>query len=533
MNDDDIDDSIAAVTYDTDDDSVVVIVGSGAGGGTLANELSRKGIDVVLIEAGPRIDENQFENDEYAMYELLTWPDKRACTGTSPIARHFPEAPTWVCKGVGGSTLHWAGLCIRFNDFEFKARTNYGDVAGAENADWPIALEDLEPYYVKAERKMGVAGTNGIPFHPPGNNFKVMSAGAKRIGYTKMDSGTHAINPSPRDGRNGCDQIGFCMQGCKSGAKWSTANAEIPAAEASGRCEVRAECMALKVELNARGRVSGVLYADRHGVHHLQKARAVCVAANAIESSRLLLNSASAMFPDGLANGSGALGRHYMRHVTGYVYAEFDRPVNMHRGNPTAGVVRDEGRIDPSRGFCGGLYFGACSLGLPFYGSFLEPGAWGRGYASWIEAYERTAGLFIQGEDMAMPTNRITLHTTEKDGYGLPIPCLHLDNHDNEIAMKNYGFRKANEIYDATGANRVFEAPPLPVSHNLGTCRMSARADDGVVNEWGQSHDVANLFVSDGSQFASSAAASPTLTIVALAIRQADRVAELMGAGAL
>jgi choline dehydrogenase-like flavoprotein len=323
------------------------------------------------------------------------------------------------------------------------------------------------------------------------------------------------------------------MQGCKSGAKWSTANVEIPKAEASGRCEVRAECMALAIHHDDMGRVSGVLYADKQGDQHFQKARIVCVAANSIETSRVLLNSASAKFPDGLANGSGMIGRHYMRHMTGYVYAEFERTVNMHRGNPTAGVVRDEVRDDPSRGFAGGFYIGACSLGLPFYGGFLDPSAWGGEYASWIEAYERTAGLFVQGEDLAIATNRVTLHPTEKDVFGLPIPCLHLDNHANEIAMKNYAYRKSNELYDAVGAKRVFEAPPLPVSHNLGTCRMSARPEDGVVNEWGQCHEVANLFVSDGSQFASSSAGGPTLTIVALAIRQADRIAELMSAGEL
>ena len=533
MSHDDFDDAVAAVTYETDDDSVVVIIGSGAGGGTLANELCQKGVDVVLIEAGPRIDAAQLENDEYAMYDLLTWPDKRACTGTSPIARNFPSAPTWVCKGVGGSTLHWAGLAIRFLDFELKARSVYGDVAGANLADWPLTQDELAPYYAKAEHKMGVAGTHGIPLHPPGNNYKVLAAGAKRMGYARMDTGSHAINPFPRDGRNACDQIGFCMQGCKSGAKWSTANAEIPKAEASGRCEVRPECMALAIHHDQGGRASGVHYADKHGGQHFQKARAVCIAANAVETSRLLLNSASARFPDGLANSSGMVGRHFMRHMTGYVYAEFERPVNMYRGNPTAGVVRDEVRDDPSRGFVGGFYLGACSLGLPFYGGFLDPSAWGREYAGWIEAYDRTAGMFVQGEDLAMATNRVTLHATEKDGYGLPIPCLHLDNHDNEIAMKNYAYRKSNELYDAVGAKRVFEAPPLPVSHNLGTCRMSSRAEDGVVNEWGRCHDLANLFVSDGSQFPSSSAGGPTLTIVALAIRQADRIAELMGAGEL
>lgn len=132
---------------------------------------------------------------------------------------------------------------------------------------------------------------------------------------------------------------------------------------------------------------------------------------------------------------------------------------------------------------------------------------------------------------MAIETNRVTLHATEKDRYGLPIPCLHLDDHANEIALRNYAYRKMGELYAAVGAKRVFEAPTLPVTHNLGTCRMSAEPSDGVVNGWGQSHDIANLFVSDGSQFTSSAAAGPTLTIVALTIRQADRIAELMGGG--
>lgn len=394
-------------------------------------------------------------------------------------------------------------------------------------------MKELEPYYAKAEARMGVTRTNGIPGLPGSNNFKVMYAGATKLGYRKCHTGRMAINSRVRDGRPSCLQLGFCFQGCKSGAKWSTANAEIPKAEASGRCEVRAECMALAIHHDGGGRVSGVLYADKQGDQHFQKARIVCVAANSIETARLLLNSASGRFPEGLANSSGMVGRHFMRHMTGYAYAELDRAVNMYRGNPTAGVIRDEMRHDPSRGFAGGFYIGACSLGLPFYGGFLDPGAWGHTYAGWIEAYDHTAGLFVQGEDLAIATNRVTLHATEKDDHGLPIPCLHLDNHDNEIAMKNYAYRKSNELYQAVGAKRVFEAPPLPVSHNLGTCRMSARAEGGVVNQWGQSHDVANLFVSDGSQFASSSAGGPTLTIVTLAIRQADRIAELMGAGEL
>ena len=526
-------DDLAAVTFDRDDNSVLVIVGSGAGGGTLANEVAQKGIDVVVLEAGPRFQATDFVNDEYAMIDMLSWNDKRICTGASPIAENFAEAPTWVCKAVGGSTVHWTGTSVRFQDFELSARTTYGEIAGASTADWPIAVADLAPYYDRAENKMGVTGTNGIPLHAPGNNYKLLAAGARRLGYTHVDTNRVAINSEPRDGRNACDQIGFCMQGCRSGAKWSTFNSELPKAEATGRCEVRPECMALRIEHDDSGRVNGVLYVDKTGVQHLQKARAVCVAGNAIETPRLLLNSESSAFPDGLANGSGLVGKNYMRHVFAYAYAQFERPVNMHRGMPVGGAIRDEMRFDPARGFAGGFLVTTAAYGLPFLGAYLDPLRWGREHTSWIEAYDHMACSVVVGEDMAMETNRVRLHETEKDQYGLPIPCLHLDDHPNDFALKNYGIKVLCQVYEAAGAQRVFEGPTLPSSHNLGTCRMSANPRDGVVNEWGRCHDVANLYVSDGSQFTSSTGASPTLSIVTLAIRQADHIAEAMSRGDL
>ena len=400
-------------------------------------------------------------------------------------------------------------------------------------ADWPIGLDDLAPYYDRAEDKMGVTGTNGIPFHPPGNNYKVLAAGARRVGYVQVDTSRLAINPRPRDGRNACDQIGFCMQGCRSGAKWSTFNTEIPKAEATGRCEVRPECMALRIEHDARGRAAGVLYADADGAKHLQKARAVCVAGNAIETPRLLLNSESSAFPDGLANASGLVGKNYMRHVFAYAYAQFDRPINLHRGIPVAGAIGDESRFDPSRGFAGGFLVTTAAYGLPFFGAFLDPLRWGRELTSWIEAYDHLASSVVVGEDMAMETNRVRLHESEKDQYGLPIPCLHLDDHPNDFALKNFGLKKLGQVYEAAGARRVREGPTLPSSHNMGTCRMSASPGAGVVDPWGRAHEVANLFVSDGSQFASSMGGNPTLTIVALAIRQAEFIAETMARGEL
>ena len=527
------DDDIPAVTYDLDDDSVVVIIGSGAGGGTMADELTRRGIDVVLLEAGPRFKTSDFVNDEWAMNDLLTWKDKRDCTGGAPVARDYPTAPTWTCKALGGTTLHWTSMCPRPEDYEFKVRTTYSDMDGAALEDWPLDNEEMEPFYREAEIKMGVTGRNGIPFHRSSNAVRVMSLGAKRMGYRDFGPNNLAVNPLPRDGRNACDQIGFCIQGCRSGGKWSTFVSELPRAEATGRCEIRTRCMVLRIEHDERGRISGVLYADAAGDHHFQKARLVCVAANSIETTRLLLNSESSAWPDGLANGSGMLGKHYMRHVTAYMYGEFPRPVRMYRGLVAAGVIRDEARLDTTRGFAGGYYYGSIGLGLPFYAAFLSPGRWGADYASWIEAYERVAGLFVNGEDMPIATNRVTLHPTEKDQHGLPIPRLNLDDHPNDLAMKRHAYRNGIAMLEAAGALRVFCSPPLPVSHNLGTCRMSEDPDAGVVDRWGRSHEIPNLFISDGSQFTSSLAGNPTLTIVTLAIRQAGYIARQMSRGEL
>ena len=515
--------------YDLNDDSVVVVIGSGAGGGTLSNELAQKGIDVVCLEAGPRIENDKFVNDEWSNFVKISWLDKRTTSGDWRVAKDFAGLPAWIVKAVGGSTIHWAGASLRFQEHEFKVKTTYGDIPGANLLDWPVTLAEMEPYYAKAEDKMGVTGTNNIPRLPGNNNFKVLAAGAKRVGYKEFHTGNMAINSEPRDGRGSCLQIGFCFQGCKSGAKWSTLYTEIPKGEATGKLEVRPQSQVLQIQHDDNGKVTGVLYADKDGKQQVQKARVVAVAGNSIESPRLLLNSASSKFPDGLANSSGMVGKNYMRHTTGSVYAMFPKPVNMYRGTTMAGIIRDESRLDPSRGFVGGYEMETLSLGLPFLAAFLDPGAWGKDFTSALDLYENTAGMWIVGEDMPQEKNGVTLHKTEKDQFGLPIPNVHFDDHPNDIAMRSHAYKSGTAVYDAVGAVRVVETPPYPSTHNLGTNRMSENARDGVVNKHGQSHDIKNLFVSDGSQFTTGGAENPTLTIVTLAIRQADYIADQMG----
>ena len=517
--------------FDLNDDGVVCIVGSGAGGGTLGNELAQKGVKTVILEAGGRHEIQDFVNDEWDSFTQLAWSDMRTTSGTWRVARDFPNLPAWIVKAVGGSTTHWAGASLRFQEHEFKVASTYGGLKGAHLLDWPVTLAEMEPWYAKAESKMGVTGTNDIPRLPGNNNFKVLAAGARKLGYKEVHTGNMAINSQPRDGRGACQQIGFCFQGCKSGAKWSTLYAEIPKGEATGKLEVRPGAMAIKIEHDAKGKVTGVLYADDKGAMHRQKARAVAVAGNSIESPRLLLNSASTMFPNGLANGSGQVGRNYMRHMTGSVYATFERPVHMYRGTTMAGIVRDEARYDAKRGFVGGYELETLSLGLPFMAAFLDPGAWGRGFTSALDQYANMAGMWIVGEDMPQASNRITLDAKAKDKNGMPVASVHYDDHANDLAMRAHAYGRGQAIYEAVGAIRTFPTPPYPSTHNLGTNRMSANARDGVVNKFGQAHEVRNLFVSDGSQFTTGAACNPTLTIVALAMRQADAMAGMMGRG--
>jgi choline dehydrogenase-like flavoprotein len=515
-------------TFSLNDDSVVVIIGSGAGGGTLANELCQKGVQVVNLEAGKRESPASFLNDEWKSFGQLAWLDPRTTSGNWRVAKDFAGLPAWICKTVGGTTTHWAGASLRLQAHEFKAKSTYGEVTGTSLLDWPVGLKELEPWYAKAEDKMGVTRTNGIPGLPGNNNFKIMHAGAKKLGYKEVHTGRMAINSRPRHGRGRCMQLGFCFQGCKSGAKWSTLYTEIPAAEATGKYELRTECHVSRIEHDDKGKVTGVVYFDGAGKEQRQKARVVCVAGNSIETPRLLLLSESSRYQNGLANSSGQVGRNYMRHMTGSVYAIFDKPVHFYRGTTMAGIISDESVHNTKRGFVGGYEMETLALGLPFMAAFLNPGDWGDEFSEYMDNYANLAGMWLVGEDMPRADNRITLNKAVKDKWGLYAPNVHFDDHENDIAMRNHAFKQGQAVYAAAGAIKSFRTPPYPSTHNLGTCRMSAKASEGVCNKFGQTHDIKNLFISDGSQFTTGGAENPTLTIVTLAIRQADFIAKQM-----
>ena len=294
--------------------------------------------------------------------------------------------------------------------------------------DWPLTLKELEPYYDKAEAKMGVSGTNGLPPSAENNHFKVLKAGAKRIGYRDITSERSAINSAPYDGRPKCRQIGFCTEGCAIGAKWSTLYTEIPKAEATGHFELRPDTMALKINHNKNGKATGVIYRDRNGIEHEQKARAVCVAGNVVETTRLLLLSKSPMFPLGLANSTDNVGKHYTRHVVKGVMAVMPGKVHAYKGTVEYGIVRDEHPHNPERGFAGGYIIESVGARPDWNANFA---GWGASAQSWMESFVNTTGVSIFGEDPPQEGNRITLHPDDEDEFGLPVPMIEYTNHPN------------------------------------------------------------------------------------------------------
>ncbi|MEC9341920.1 MAG: GMC family oxidoreductase, partial [Pseudomonadota bacterium] len=492
---------------------------------TLSAQLCAAGIPVVCLEAGRRV---PIVQDQQEMFRRIHWSDRRISEGMLN-----PRLPTYISKTVGGTALIWGAVALRREPWELKALTRWGAIPGADLADWPLTYEELEPWYERAEARLNVTGRAGRPFLPDHNHSLVFKAGARRIGYRQVSNGHMAINTSDFDGRAGCRQMGFCASGCVVGAKWSPVYAELPKAQATGKFELRDGCMAVRVEHDANDRVTGVIYRDATGNEQRQRARAVCLAANGIETPRLLLMSDSARFPEGLANRSGAVGRYYMIDILGRAAAIMPGPVHNYRGATYSALVQDDNDNDPDRGFFGGVIYAPRGIHLPAFPNELDPQGWGAEYATVMESYPNAAAAVALAGDLPVAANRITLDPQEKDAHGLPVPRIRKHYHANDWAALHYGNRRLTELFESLGADKVYTRHGTSALHNLGTCRQSDDPQTGVCNGFGQSHDLKNLFISDGSQFVTTGAAPPTLTIVTLALRQADYIARQMSARAI
>jgi choline dehydrogenase-like flavoprotein len=513
------------------------VIGTGAGGGVLAQRLARYGFSVVALEAGDWHDtEHDMVSDEAGSARLF-WNDLRVSGGSEPLEFGANNSG----KGVGGSTIHYAGFCPRLHPSDFRLRSQDGVAV-----DWPMDYDELEPYYAAMEREYPVSGParypwgrpHGYPYGPleAGTAGQQLIEGCVRLGIPVVAGGPVAI-PSGRAGkRPHCIMRGFCLLGCKVGAKSSTLVSHIPDAIQRG-AEIRTRCMAYEVKLDEAGRASGVRYyrthADGRVVAEEQRARAVVVAGYAIETPRLLLNSASSSFPDGLANSSGLVGKHLMAQAGPVVWGRFDKLIRQYKAPPACAISEEFYETDPRNDFVRGYALQTVApLPIAMSHTILEEdGCFGAELLERMRDYNHYAAIGVLGEILPDERNYVSLHPTERDAFGLPVPYSHFNLFENDERLLAAGIQRAKEVLHAAGATETHHVRRY--AHLVGTCRMGFTPDDSVTDRWGRCWDVPNLFICDGSLLPTQGSANPALTISALAARQADWLRANVPNGAL
>lgn len=544
--------------YKLTDEVDFLIIGCGASGSVLARELSRNGFSVVALEQGPWLDRRQFTHDEYrvqAQSLLTNNTQKQPMTFRKTPADKPVKQPAVVYgRMVGGGTVHFTANYWRFHEIDFIEASEKGTIAGTGFADWPITYADLEPYYTKAEWDLGVSGMAGVsPFDPPRSKpyplppMPVKSSGvlfeqgARKLGYHPFPAPVAVISQAYQ-GRLACAHCGFCQGfGCEMGAKSSPLPSMVPQAVATGRCEIRPHSYVRKIELDAKGRAIGAIYFDQNGKENLQRAKAVIVSSNGAETPRLLLMSKSNRFPQGLANSSGLVGKYLMFNTDSIVQGTFEHPLNEYKSIEVTRIMHDFYEIDPKLGFYGGGGLSARFLWAPI--SFAMGGVpptapqWGSDYKKYLaKNFNRTMMIMGHGTSLPVADNSISLDATLKDGWGLPALCVTYKDHPDDLKTGRFFNAKALEILEAAGAQEKWEFPVEESSmgyHLLGTCRMGNDSKSSVIDADHRTHDVANLFLCDGSSFVTSGRGQPTETIQTLAFRASDRITALAKKGAI
>ncbi|HLH00091.1 MAG TPA: GMC family oxidoreductase [Bryobacteraceae bacterium] len=526
-----------------------VVVGSGAAGGAVAKELAVAGFEVVVLEQGPYLRPKDFRHDEILvrnLHQLTNDPNRQPQTyrkTESEVAKVQQSAG--YGRAVGGGTLHFTANWWRLHEIDFNERSRFGPVPNAALEDWPITYQELEPYYTKSEQDIGVSGLGGsnpfdaprskpypLPPMPVKSSGVLFDRGAKKLGLHPFPAPV-AILSQQYKGRPGCVHCGFCMAfGCEVGAKSSTMASLIPMAERTGNCEIRPESYVRKIETDGRGRVTGAIYFDKNKKEVFQKAKAVVVCANGVESPRLLLMSKSNRFPNGLANSSGLVGKYLMYDNGTSVTAMFDEPLNEFKSVLVTRVLHDFYDSDPKRGFYGGGGIDARSNSSPVQfglrGNDPSSPRWGSAWKKSIAyEYPRTMALFSHITCLPMESNNVTLDPELKDEWGMPALRLTFKNHPDDLKTMEFILERQKEIMEAAGAKKIWPRPVREVNnsvHLMGTCRMGNDPKRSVVNKFNRAHDVPNLFVVDGSSMVSSGRQQPTCTIQALGYWAADHM---------
>ena len=516
----------------------VCVVGAGPAGALVAAKVAAAGHDVVVLDAGPRFDPSEREQE---MEHHLRPGDDQPLWGmggerdaySSSGGRHYPLNAARV-KGIGGSTLHWQGMVMRLHEQDFAL-----DSAVGLADDWPLSYDDLRPYYAAAEEELSVAGASDNPFaplrddphplpaFPPSYSDSLFADACESLGIT-THSVPNARNSEPTDEAGACVGYGTCKPVCPSGAKYD-ATRHTDAAEANGaRVLDRAPVQRLEHD-DAGERVTAAVYATPDGTEHRQTAREFVLAAGGVETPRLLLLSESETHPDGLANSSGLVGRYFMDHLFAGVGGALDEPTRQkHVGFNTTESHQFYDRPDDSRTAIkleflnyAGPAPADVALGSDNFGDDL--------LAEIRDAYGTHVAMGALVEQLPRAENRVRLDPSRTDDHGNPVPDVVWDVDERTRAT----IRRANEIQrsvlEELGADVEWTVGPDstgPAFHHMGTTRMGTDPSESVVDPQLRTHDLRNLTVAGSSVFVTGGAMNPTLTIAALALKAADHLAE-------
>ncbi|MGB9965922.1 GMC family oxidoreductase [Halobacterium hubeiense] len=517
----------------------VCIVGAGPAGGIVADKLASAGYDVVVLEAGPRFDDDERERRMERSIRPAHGPDSVWNMGGARDAyessgeQFYPLNAARV-KGVGGSTLHWQGMVMRLHeqDFELESATGVG-------ADWPIDYADLRPYYASAEEELGVAGASDNPFappreqphplpaFPPSYSDSLFADACEAVGVTTHSVPNARLSESRND-RSACVGYGTCQPVCPSGAKYD-ATVHVDRAEQQGaRVVDRAPVQRLEHD-DAGDRVTAAVYATPDGTEHRQAAREFVLAAGGVENPRLLLLSESEQYPDGLANSSGLVGRYFMDHLFAGAGGTLDQRTRQnHVGFNTTESHQFYDRPDDSRGAIKLEFFnyaGPSPVEMALTGD-----DWGDEMLERIrDGYGTHVAMGALVEQPPRKENQIRLHPERTDDHGNPVPDVVWSLSDYTRRTIERANEIQHEILNELGVDIGWTVGPDatgPAFHHMGTTRMGDDPDSSVVNAQLRTHDLGNLTIPSSSVFPTGGAMNPTLTIAALALKAADHVAE-------
>jgi len=502
-----------------------VVIGTGAGGGPLIARLAEMGYSVVGFDAGAYFRPlEDFASDETSQSQLY-WTDERLIDGANPIKMGSNNSG----KAVGGSTVHFAMVSLRFRPEWFQSRTKLGYAV-----DWPLDWREMWSYYDKAERDLAIAGPISYPWGPKrprypyraheiGGAAEWLARGAEAMGYQWSETPLATVS-APRGDSPSCVYRGFCRVGCSTNAKQSQLVTYIPRALKAG-AEIRDLAMVGRIETNAQGVATGVHY-HREGKWHFQKAKQVIVAGYAIETPRLLLNSATDRFPQGLGNRSGYVGRNLMVQSNQAVYGKMKETVRWNKGPPSLTITEHWNYEDKKDFFGGYCWMAQGPLPLEWSSAVSSSrGLWGEALRQKMMDYNHQVGLKMVGEMLPSMNNRVTL-ADEKDQYGLPITHITYGWQDNDKVMIQHALGEMQRSLELIGAQDIWRQEN-DTNHLAGTARMGFSAETSVVDADCRSWDVPNLWICDGSIFPTTGGVNPSLTITAIALRTADRIQTL------